>query len=353
MCISTSKNSDGVARELIRWCMGRRRRPNIVLLALALSIGGCASSDLTTAAPVGAEALGYAPTTYTEHVQALKWVSVDGQNLAYLDLGEGPVVLLVHGVPTSSWAYRKVAADLVMRGYRVIAPDLLGYGASDKTTKGEELDPEQQGARLLGLMDTLQVEDWIQVVHDAGGPWSFTMLPHAKDRIRGLVLLNTVLFEDGWNPPLKFKEGSGMGRMVLKALSGPHNDRWARVTVGKGTEDRAIRRDEGLVEGYRAPLSDGAAFSVQQFIFRFRAMCEGLPTYQESLVAFTGPIGVVWGMKDDILDGKKQLRQLRALEGLDDLTIRELNKMNHFVQEEAPLEVSSMVVEVSKLIRSR
>lgn len=331
------------------------RKPGLLIAfaAMILATGGCASPDLQTAAPVGAESLGYAPTSYEAHVEALKRVTVDGRELAYLDLGEGPVVLLVHGVPTSSWAYRKVAADLVAKGFRVIAPDLLGYGASEMANDGEELDPERQGARILGLMETLEVEGWIQVVHDAGGPWSFTMLPHAGERVRGLVLLNTVLFEEGWNPPLKFKEGSGMGRLVLKALSGPRNARWARLTVGKGTEDRGLRKDDGLVEGYRAPLSEGAAFSVQQFIFRFRTMCEGLPAYHESLVAFDGPIGVVWGMKDDILNGKKQLGQLRQLEGLSDLTIRELDHMNHFVQEEAPTEVSAMVVEISARASSR
>ncbi len=325
----------------------------MVPVFLALSLCACAQPDLSTAAPAGAEAFGYAPTSYVEHVEALQRVAVDDGELAYLDVGEGPVVLLVHGVPTSSWAYRKVAADLATRGFRVIAPDLFGYGASEKATTGQQLDPERQGARLLALMDALKIESWVQVVHDAGGPWSFAMLPQAGERVRGLVLLNTVLFEKGWNPPLKFKEGSGMGRMVLKALSGPHNHRWARLTVAKGTEDRAIRKDEGLVEGYRAPLSTGAAFSVQQFIFRFHTMCEGLASYHTSLISFSGPIGVVWGMKDDILDGEKQLRQLRALEGLKDVTIRELEEMNHFVQEEAPLEVSAMVVDVSKRADAR
>ena len=110
---------------------------------MAFTLGACAQPDLSTAAPAGAEGVGYAPTTYVEHVEALQRVPVDHELLAYLDLGEGPVVLLVHGVPTSSWAYRKVAAELVTRGYRVIVPDLFGYGASEKATEGAQLDPER------------------------------------------------------------------------------------------------------------------------------------------------------------------------------------------------------------------
>ena len=151
----------------------------------ALSLCACAQPDLRTAAPAGGEAFGYAPTTYVEHVDALQRVTLDAGELAYLDVGEGPVVLLVHGVPTSSWAYRKVAADLATRGYRVIAPDLFGYGASEKATTGQQLDPERQGARLLALMDALEIESWVQVVHDAGGPGSIAMLRQAGESDAG------------------------------------------------------------------------------------------------------------------------------------------------------------------------
>lgn len=318
-----------------------------ISLALAFALVGCGPPSVETSAPRGAEAFGYAPTTYEAHREALKRTTIDDFTVRYLDVGEGPVVLLVHGVPTSSWVYRKVAAALVADGFRVIAPDLVGWGASDKARDGDALAPARQGARLLALMDALAIESWVQVVHDAGGPWSFEMLDAAGPRVTGLVILNTVLFEEGWKPPLKFREGGGMSRLVRKALEGPRNDRWAKLTVAKGTERADLPRDAGLVEGYRAPLSEGAGFSVQQFVFDFRDMCEALPGYHATLRRFQGPIGVVWGMEDGILRGKEQLPRLRGLEGVELLDVQALGGVNHFLQEERPEAVVDMVRAVS------
>ena len=110
--------------------------------------GGCgALDDLQTIPPEGAASLGYAPGTYEAHVASLQALEVNDATVRYLDLGEGPVVLLVHGVPTSSWVYRKVAASLAGRGFRVIAPDLPGWGASEKPEDAGSMRPEAQGGR--------------------------------------------------------------------------------------------------------------------------------------------------------------------------------------------------------------
>ena len=236
------------------------RKPGLLIAfaAMILATGGCASPDLQTAAPVGAESLGYAPTSYEAHVEALKRVTVDGRELAYLDLGEGPVVLLVHGVPTSSWAYRKVAADLVAKGFRVIAPDLLGYGASEMANDGEELDPERQGARILGLMETLEVEGWIQVVHDAGGPWSFTMLPHAGERVRGLVLTTHV---HGHAPASRFLHGLVQGTGRTRGLAiGNHEQHCSGAlldTLQSELEALLARAPKVSGAGAQARMSEG------------------------------------------------------------------------------------------------
>ena len=67
----------------------------------------------------------YNPENYLEHQAALKFYdSADGQ-IAYLDEGEGDPYVLIHGVPTSSWLYRKITNQLVLSGKRVIAIDLI------------------------------------------------------------------------------------------------------------------------------------------------------------------------------------------------------------------------------------
>ena len=75
--------------------------------------------------------------------------SADG-NIKYTDRGEGEVILLLHGVPVSSWLYRKIIPGLVNGGYRVIAPDMLGFGTSDNP---DAYEIYSQKSMLNGLLN--------------------------------------------------------------------------------------------------------------------------------------------------------------------------------------------------------
>ena len=70
----------------------------------------------------------------TDFAYEPKFVEVDGLRMAYIDAGpaDGPVMLLLHGEPTWSYLYRRMIPPLVEAGYRCIAPDLIGFGRSDK-----------------------------------------------------------------------------------------------------------------------------------------------------------------------------------------------------------------------------
>ena len=88
--------------------------PRSCIVLLALVLPGCVAE-----APTGAE-------TYDDHLGMMKYAEVQGRKLAYIDEGTGKPIVLMHGIPTSSWMYRKVIPKLVEAGYRVIAPDLMG-----------------------------------------------------------------------------------------------------------------------------------------------------------------------------------------------------------------------------------
>ena len=134
------------------------------------------------------------------------FLSVDG-HIKYIDRGEGPVILLLHGVPTSSWVYRKMIDELVDSGYRVIAPDMLGYGNSDNPDGYDIYSSERHASRILSLMEYLDIGHWTQVVHDAGGLWTWELFKIAPDKIENLILLNTIIYEEGFNPPIRMKPG--------------------------------------------------------------------------------------------------------------------------------------------------
>ena len=85
------------------------------------------------------------------------FLSKDGE-IKFIDEGSGPTLLLLHGIPTSGWLFRKMITPLVDEGYRVIVPDMLGFGGSD-SPKGYEIYSEpNQAQRLLDLMDSLMLK---------------------------------------------------------------------------------------------------------------------------------------------------------------------------------------------------
>ncbi len=143
--------------------------------------------------------------------------SEDGK-IKYIDRGEGEVIVLLHGVPTSGWLYRKMIDSLVNGGNRVIVPDMLGFGSSD-SPKGYDLyNPKEHGKRLLALMDHLKVENWNHVFHDAGGLWTWELCKLAPDRIKKLIVLNSIIYEKGFNPPMRFERG-GLTKLSVSFYS--------------------------------------------------------------------------------------------------------------------------------------
>lgn len=121
-----------------------------------------------------------------------RWLAVDGGRLHYVDEGEGPVVLLVHGTPTWSFLWRDLVADL-SRDHRVIAMDHLGFGLSDKPAEWG-YTPAEHAANVQALVEALDLQDLTLVVHDFGGPIGLGAGRALQDRVDRVVILNTWLW---------------------------------------------------------------------------------------------------------------------------------------------------------------
>src|SRR2546421_12617273 len=94
----------------------------------------------------------------------------DGLRLAHLDEGEGPPVVFFHGEPTWSFLWRKVIPPVRDAGYRCIAPDLAGFGRSDKPADIDWYSYDRHTELIAGLLTELDLRDATAVVHDWGGP---------------------------------------------------------------------------------------------------------------------------------------------------------------------------------------
>jgi haloalkane dehalogenase len=123
-----------------------------------------------------------------------RYVEVDGLRLHHLDEGSGPAVLCFHGEPSWSYLYRHMLDRLVAGGRRVVCPDLVGFGRSDKPTDQGWYTYERHVEVVTGHLDRLDLADVTVVVQDWGGPIGLRWAVEHTDRVAALVVLNTGLF---------------------------------------------------------------------------------------------------------------------------------------------------------------
>ena len=131
----------------------------------------------------------------TAHQRAGRRFEAGGLTSFVREEGEGEPVVLVHGLPSSSFLYRKMLPELASRGLRAVAFDLPGLGLADRPTDFDYTFAGL-GRFAAAAVDALGLERFHLVVHDAGGPVGFEMAAGMPERIRSLTILNTVVTMD-------------------------------------------------------------------------------------------------------------------------------------------------------------
>jgi 2-hydroxymuconate-semialdehyde hydrolase len=263
-------------------------------------------------------------------------ITVSGGELAYADLGEGPPALLLHGFPASSFLWRREAWLLAQR-MRVIVPDLLGYGRSEKA-EGVDLSEPAQAAYMRELVMGLGIDELAVVGHDLGGALAQMLALDRGLQVRALVLLDSACF-DAW--PL---EGVKMLQATTPEQQTPEFiESVVRLTFELGVS-HAGRLDDAALNAFLKPwLDDPAAF--------FRAARSitgrGLAGRDAELAELDIPAFILWGEDDPFLDASLGERLGEALPGS---TLALLPGCSHFVTEDAPQTVGPLIYEY---LRSR
>jgi haloalkane dehalogenase len=126
---------------------------------------------------------------YTPH-----YVEVDGLRLHHVDEGSGETVLCFHGEPSWSYLYRHMLDRLVANGHRVVCPDLVGFGRSDKPTDPAWYSYDRHVETVSRHLEQLDLDDVTVVVQDWGGPIGLRWVVENPERVGRLVILNTGLF---------------------------------------------------------------------------------------------------------------------------------------------------------------
>jgi len=171
----------------------------------------------------------------------------------YAEVGSGAPVLLLHGNLTWSFVYRDVMTGLAPRA-RLIAPDLIGFGLSEKLARAEDYSVEGHVEDVSALIRALDLRDLTLVVHDWGGPIGLGVLMRERERVSGLVVLNTFDFEPGLPaeslatslalrsaraPVLGEQLVQGLGLFQRSALPEEKSDERAYAQVQGGWRERA------------------------------------------------------------------------------------------------------------------
>lgn len=259
-----------------------------------------------------------------------KRIRVSGGELAYADEGDGPAVLLLHGFPTSSHLWRDLVPILAPR-FRAIAPDLLGYGDSEKPDDPRALAIRAQAAAMRELLSALDVEELAVVGHDIGG--GVAQLLALEGGVRTLALIDSISF-DSW--PI---EGV---KMLQEARPEQVDEEFARgvvgVALGIGMSEPKMLQDEDREEYVRPWLADPMA------VIRAARGIDGagLVGTEGALAALDARTLVVWGEDDPYQPAELAERLGEVIPGA---TVALIPGCSHFVTEDAPDAVLPLISE--------
>ncbi|CBL47221.1 hydrolase, alpha/beta hydrolase [gamma proteobacterium HdN1] len=285
---------------------------------------------------------------------ALPWprylLDTNGYKMHYIDQGEGPVVLLQHGNPTWCFLWRKVIALLANEKVRVIAPDLIGFGASDHPRSPSEHSVDFHANNLLALVEQLNLRDITIVGQDWGGPVVSVMATRAPERIHGAVFANTAIRAP--KPPIRvtpfhrFANMPIISDLVFKGANFPvpilHKVQGDPASIG-AFERRAyawpLRR-----WGDRASNLALARMVPTQASHPSVATLEPVETWAQQ---FQGPVELVWGTRDPILG--PALKGTRKL--FPNAPVTE-TAAGHFLQEEVPDVLAGAILRVAGISKS-
>jgi pimeloyl-ACP methyl ester carboxylesterase len=269
----------------------------------------------------------------------------DGLRMHVMETGRGRPVLMVHGNPTWGFLYRKVAMCLQGQGLRLIMPDLIGFGLSDKPRDFSAHSIRNHSAWLGSLIDQLDLRDVTLVCQDWGGAIGVHPFTTRPERLGAMVVLNTVLDAPapGFKPtPFhRFSHLPLLSDFMFRVLPLPQ----AALHLAQGDKS-TIRGD--VARAYRYPfrhIRDRVAPLATARMAVDRMGHPSIPALEECadfVRGFEGPKSIVWGRRDPII--ARALKRTKALLGDPPLTE---TQAGHFLQEEVPEEIAAAVLDVN------
>jgi len=269
-----------------------------------------------------------------------KWFDSAQGRMHYIDEGEGRPVVMVHGNPTWGYLYRNFVGPVTDAGYRVIVPDHLGFGRSDKPDDPDLYRVPRHAERLDALLESLDLHDATIVVQDWGGPIGLSWATNHPERVRSLFILNTFahrMREDVKLPVIvRMFRMPGAGELMVKG--GHLFVRGFMFQAGVAHKDRLTA---DVKRAYLAPHDSWSKRTPVLVFPREIPAGPGDPTsefggvIEDRLIEHfrDKPVHIAWPMKDpaftpDTLDDL-------WLDTFPDAEVTRIDDASHYVQEDA------------------
>ena len=272
-------------------------------------------------------------------------VRIEEHRLHVMETGQGRPVLMLHGNPTWGFLYRRVVERLTGDRLRIVLPDLVGLGFSDKPRDASQHTLENHARWIGALIDELDLDHVVFVGQDWGGAIGMTAFADRPDRLAGLVVLNTVLGppKPGFRPTAfhRFAAMPIVSDVAFRVLGFPQN------AVSRAQGDRkSIRGD--VARAYRFPLRHVSDRTAPLALARMvpssleHPSIAPLTRCQAFAETFRGPSAIVWGDRDPVLGRVRQRMERLLPEARVTVT-----QAGHFLQEEVPDEIAAAVRDVA------
>ena len=268
-----------------------------------------------------------------------KYVEVEGLRMSYVEHGSGDPILLLHGEPTWSYLYRHMIPQLSQVG-RVIAPDLIGFGRSDKPRGTNAYTYKSHARWLRQFVEALDLTKTTMVCQDWGGLLGLRVLAECPERFARLVAMNT-----GISP------GGAPGEAFLKWRR--FSQRVEAMDVGRMMRNTLISRQltDAEAAAYDAPFPSKEYQTAALVFPRLVPIRKDHPGAYDNRVAIERlkaldlPVLLIWGEKDAITAPAEPF--LRSI--FRNVAPRiAIPGAGHFIQEDAGPEVAERIVKWMK-----
>jgi pimeloyl-ACP methyl ester carboxylesterase len=265
----------------------------------------------------------------------------DDVKLHYVEAGDGPLVLLLHGFPEFWYGWRRQIAPLAEAGYRVVAPDLRGYNLSSKPEGFREYTAGKLAADIRGFIHELGAESAMVVGHDWGGSVAWTLAMNHPEVVDRLVILNAA-------HPRKLNEGLRHPRQLLRSWyffffqfpRWPEHHARARGWrfFKRFLRDARPPYSEDELERYGEAWSEpGAATAMVDYYRAAVRLGSG------EIRPISAPTLVIWGQRDRYLGRRLADPHLQDVPNLD--RVERLPDASHWVHHDEAERVNELLVD--------